>query len=229
MRKHYGFTIVELLVVIVVIAILAALIIFSFVGIRQRADTTSMQTDLTNNSHKLRAYQAIYSSYPTALDGSNCPTAPNVDPNYCVKFSNGTTLALYSGTTTAFTLRASRTSVTNPYQITESTGAIAYVGATGPPSAAPSGIVINPDGSWQITVTTTGAPITQVFFTETVGPCTNNLTAAVASVSSGTITVTPSGSRNPSCSAYLGDVPYTLWFGNSYGTGPTATAHDYWS
>jgi len=231
MRKQHGFTIVELLIVIVVIALLAAIVIVSFAGMRQRADTTSIQADLTNNSRKLKAYQAIYSSYPTALNGSNCPTTPTVDPNYCLKFSNGTSLISYTGTTTTFVLRASRSGVTDPYQATESTNPVAYSAPTGPPSAAPSGIVVNLDGSWQMTVIDTGAPVTQVRWTENVGSglCINNLSATVSPVSSGTITVTPTGTRNPACSGWLGDVPNTVWFTNSYGSGPTTIYNDYWS
>lgn len=52
-RNQSGFTIVELLIVIVVIAILAAITIVAFNGIQDRARNSSIQTDLTNFAKKI--------------------------------------------------------------------------------------------------------------------------------------------------------------------------------
>ena len=48
MKKDRGFTIVELLIVIVVIAILAAITIVAYSGITARANTTKAQTNAAN-------------------------------------------------------------------------------------------------------------------------------------------------------------------------------------
>ena len=73
--KKNGFTIVELLIVIVVIAILATITVVAFNGIMDRAKATSLQADLNNASKKLKLYQADYGYYPTSLDATTyCPT-----------------------------------------------------------------------------------------------------------------------------------------------------------
>ena len=63
--KRNGFTIVELLVVIVVIGILAAITIVSYSGITQRANEAVLQSDLDNASKILKMYQVDYGSFPT--------------------------------------------------------------------------------------------------------------------------------------------------------------------
>jgi prepilin-type N-terminal cleavage/methylation domain-containing protein len=87
--KHNGFTIVELLVVIVVIGILAAITIVSYTGISDRASKASLQSDMANAVKQLKLYQVLYGSYPTSLNSNNCPEAPDVDNNFCLKSSSG--------------------------------------------------------------------------------------------------------------------------------------------
>lgn len=53
-----GFTIVELLIVIVIIGILAALVIVAYTGIQARAHDTSVQADLKNFAKAVRLYEA---------------------------------------------------------------------------------------------------------------------------------------------------------------------------
>ena len=59
-----AFTIVELLVVIVVIGILAAITIVSYSGITTKANIATMQSDLSNASTKLKMYQTENSMLP---------------------------------------------------------------------------------------------------------------------------------------------------------------------
>ncbi len=66
-----GFTIVELLVVIVVIGILAAITIVSYTGISQRATVASIQSDLTNASNIFKMDQVTNSGYPSDLTSAN--------------------------------------------------------------------------------------------------------------------------------------------------------------
>jgi prepilin-type N-terminal cleavage/methylation domain-containing protein len=68
-----GFTIVELLVVIVVIGILAAITIVSYAGISQRTTVASLQSDLTNAAQQLKLYYTDHGSYPTGLEWQQLP------------------------------------------------------------------------------------------------------------------------------------------------------------
>lgn len=67
-RKQSGFTIVELLIVIVVIGILAALVITTFTGIQQRARNTERETDIRAIHSQLEAFFAQQGYYPTRDD-----------------------------------------------------------------------------------------------------------------------------------------------------------------
>jgi type II secretion system protein G len=62
--KQRGFTIVELLIVIVVIGILAGLVVTTFTGIQQKARNTERQTDIKAIHGQVEAYYAQNGSYP---------------------------------------------------------------------------------------------------------------------------------------------------------------------
>lgn len=82
-----GFTIVELLVVIVVIGILAAITIVAYRGISQRAIVSTLQSDLNSASTQLKMYQATDDSnkFP---DADDCSVAP-ANKTICLKHSSG--------------------------------------------------------------------------------------------------------------------------------------------
>jgi type IV pilus assembly protein PilA len=65
-----GFTIVELLIVIVVIGILAALVITTFTGIQQRARNTERETDIKALHSQFEAYYAQFGDYPTGTEAN---------------------------------------------------------------------------------------------------------------------------------------------------------------
>src|ERR1043166_3202594 len=72
-KKASGFTIVELLIVIVVIGILAALVVTTYTGIQKKARDTERKTDINALHGQVEAYQAQNGKYPT-LDELNDAT-----------------------------------------------------------------------------------------------------------------------------------------------------------
>lgn len=67
-RESRGFTIVELLIVIVVIGILATITIVAYNNVTDRARTSSAQAAAKTVINKAAVYQAEEGSYPVSLD-----------------------------------------------------------------------------------------------------------------------------------------------------------------
>ncbi len=66
--KQSGFTIVELTIVIVVIAILAAISIVGYVGVKENAVASKIQAELTQTKDQISLYAAKHGgSYPDNL------------------------------------------------------------------------------------------------------------------------------------------------------------------
>jgi type II secretion system protein G len=66
--QQKGFTIVELLIVIVVIGILAAIVIVAYQGVTARANDTSRIDSITKIRKGLELYKTINGTYPTATN-----------------------------------------------------------------------------------------------------------------------------------------------------------------
>lgn len=64
-KRQSGFTIVELLIVIVIIGILATLVIVTFSGIQQKARDTARKTDINALDSHIEAFYANSGNYPT--------------------------------------------------------------------------------------------------------------------------------------------------------------------
>jgi len=99
-KKDVGFTIIELLVVIVVIAILASVILVAYNGIRESAQKNVMQSELSTAAKQLLNHLTTTSNntYPSTLSAAGV-TAGNgttfnylytsVNNSYCLAATNG--------------------------------------------------------------------------------------------------------------------------------------------
>ena len=102
-----GFTIVELLIVIVVIAILAAITIVAYNGIQSSARLTVLKSDLSGAAEQLGVDNATNGTYPATAALSN----------------NGAGLKSSSGTTYQYT----STAASNSYCLTGTNNGVAYM------------------------------------------------------------------------------------------------------
>lgn len=130
MSKSSAFTIVELLIVVVIIGILAAITIVSYSGITQKAVGATLRSDLTNASKKLNMYNVLYSAYPTAMTSSDggktyCPTTPVANSEYCIKPTNDATLIYSTTGDSDFTILATKGNTI--YSITKDSAPMAWI------------------------------------------------------------------------------------------------------
>lgn len=79
-----GFTIVELLIVIVVIAILAVITIVAFNGVQERARTSAVSSALSFASRKLELYAVDNGAYPATLDLAEITDTTSASYQYTV-------------------------------------------------------------------------------------------------------------------------------------------------
>lgn len=108
--ENKGFTIVELLIVVVVIAILAAITIVAYNGIKSRADASALSSTLKQATTWVGTEKAMNGGIlPTNLDGLKKKENYTYDykfinRSYCVAISDtNTKMSLHSGSITAST------------------------------------------------------------------------------------------------------------------------------
>jgi len=77
LKTKSGFTIVELLIVIVVIAILAAISIVAYNGIQERGRFSSMRSDIATLNKAIQLYYADNGTYPVTPNGTTSCYAGN--------------------------------------------------------------------------------------------------------------------------------------------------------
>jgi prepilin-type N-terminal cleavage/methylation domain-containing protein len=114
-NKVTGFTIVELLVVIVVVGILASLTIVSFTGVSQKASIATISSDLKNAATQIEIDYVNNGAYPLTEESAN----------------NGSGLAKSDGTIFSYQIyedsycvQATTAGVTTPYRYLSSFGSV---------------------------------------------------------------------------------------------------------
>ncbi len=85
-RVQNGFTLIELMVVLLIIGVLAALIVPSVLGRADDARVTAAKTDVNNLMQALKLYKLDNQRYPSAEQGLqallNKPTTAPLPPNW---------------------------------------------------------------------------------------------------------------------------------------------------
>lgn len=159
-----GFTIVELLIVIVIVAILAAISIMAYTGIQDRAYNTAVESDLNGIAKKLEVYKTLDSTtdqYPlrSQLAGANLSfsknaykqlTAPSTQNNlyYCRNAAGDQyALSVITKSDKAYRLVNGNISTVTPSEVWGGTTCTA-IGATATGDYSDFGYV-NSTGSWQ--------------------------------------------------------------------------------
>ena len=82
-KTQRGFTIVELLIVIIVIAILAAIVIVAFNGIQSRARDAKRLTDISTVYRELQLYYADNGAYPITTTASGSGLSHGLSDSNC--------------------------------------------------------------------------------------------------------------------------------------------------
>ena len=128
MKEQRGFTIVELLIVIVVIAILAAITIVAYNGIQNRAKTSAGQSAANSLIKKAEAANTLASSYPSAVGDFSTNSESSLSGS---GITLGTPTATNSPSTVSYQ-KCSTPAGTNGGRVgywdyTSGSGAIAYI------------------------------------------------------------------------------------------------------
>lgn len=102
--KNAGFTIIELLVVIIVIAILATLTLVGYNGVRQRANETTIKADLHNALVALSNDNTLKGTYPSSVATANNGKGLDASPGTTYQYT-------YDSVTNSFCLTATNSNL----------------------------------------------------------------------------------------------------------------------
>ena len=125
-KDEDGFTLIELMVVVLIIGILIAIALPTFLGARSRAQNRAAQSDLRNALVAAKTMYTDNSTYALA-DESATLGLPSVEPSLC--YVIGTTASAASGTTCTVAAKSGAASVS--VTALAATWAVARMSASG--------------------------------------------------------------------------------------------------
>ena len=117
-KKNEGFTLIELMIVIAIIGILAAIAIPQFSAYRQRSYNSSANADLRNAATAQEAY------YVDAMRYADAGEETVLVGTYGLFTSKGVVFAINSGSTTSYDMTAYHTSGNRTYTIVGPGGSV---------------------------------------------------------------------------------------------------------
>ncbi len=118
MKNQKGFTLIELMIVIAIIGILAAIAIPQFSAYRKRSYNSAAQSDLKNMTTAQEAYFVDNETYTG--------TVANLTGGYGAFLSSGVTVTIGTSNTTLYVMRATHSSGDVTYSIAGPGGSIGH-------------------------------------------------------------------------------------------------------
>lgn len=101
-KKSSGFTLVELIIVVVVIGIIVSIIIVSYAAVTNESHSQSLQGDIKTAASKLSEYRADNGAYPSTLSTAGVTNSSTTSYTYTYTSANDTYCLIGTGYNTSY-------------------------------------------------------------------------------------------------------------------------------